>query len=183
MATQNANSFSISVGKTFSKIILPIIVLANANPVLAASKSPSATLREQELNSEKILIADFSQDLSNQIKREQRVREREERQAEYRRRAEERERERQAQLEAQQRYWNSLTDEEKAALIQQQREQRELVEKALVGGFMYMLLNEDSGGSSSEGNCSQPYVSNGNGGCMPDPALRGRRRDGSLTSP
>ena len=184
MAIQSTKSFSISVSKIFSKIIIPIIVLGNINPVLAASKSPTAKLLKQKFNSDKILIADFRN-------REQRIQEREQRQAEYRRRAEqgrrerqarqeesrrqaaERQREIQAQQEAEQRYFNSLSPEEQQALIQKQRERQQQQAEAAASMFLlFMGAGGDGGSSSSEDDCKHHMMRTSTGACVPNPTFR-----------
>ena len=146
---------SISFTKTASKIILPLIFLAQVNPVVAA-KSNTDKLTSNLNNA---LIAGFGavkvdpalrrrqevERSQQQYQRELQLRE-QERQIEYQRQ----QRDLDAQKEAQLRYFNNLSPAEQQAYISELRARQARQEKA-AGALLFLFLGAgfSDGGSSN----------------------------------
>jgi hypothetical protein len=149
------------MNKKFSQIALLLIVLANINPVMAASKTPNADLSTQKLdaveNPNNMILAQFLQDIQRtvnevtntvdtitnprnnrrQIGNVQRQRQ-QQRAQERQARQEERKRQQAERAEQRRQFLESLSPEERSAFLQKERELQGQMIRTLVEGAIIM---------------------------------------------
>ncbi len=188
------------MNKKFSQIALLLIVLANVNPVMAASKELNADLSTQKLdaheNPNKIIVAGLFDDIRRTVEQvdqtrhnieqrelqrkqqEQAIKERQAREEERKRRQAELEAARKAATEKQiqeaerrKQYFESLSPEQKQAYLQEQQALRQ--KQAEAGLFMadFLLRAFMSGGGQSNSNSQQEtWYYENNPGSINNPA-------------
>lgn len=154
------------MSKKFSQIALSLIILANINPAMAASKEPNADLSTQKLNygdnSNSIIVAglfDNIRKITDTVERIDRTRDNIEQRNVQRRRLQERqareeEKKRQQALEAERRrqYFESLSPEEQKAYLQKQQELRQRQAELMLNVFGALMSGD---GGQSQGSSQQ----------------------------
>ena len=160
------NIRSISLTKTVSKIILPLIVLAQINPVIAAKSHTNKLVS----NPDRTLIAGFGavkvdpalrrrqerERSQQQYQRDLQLRE-QEHQIEYQRQQREAAARQKAEREAQLRYFNSLSPAEQQAYLQELKE-KQARQEAAAGAFLLLMFGGFSGGGSSDTQSDPRYI-------------------------